>query len=431
MFRPLLSIAIKDLRLLARNRSACFFTLVWPLAVAILFGAIFGGSGDKGKLQIGVVDEDHTDGSRLFAGGLAAADEFATQPLARSEAIDRVRRGKLSAAVILPAGFGEAGARLFYGKPPAVELWIDPSRSADRAMLEGLLQRQAARRLSSVMTDPKANDAFLITARHDLESADAQTKADVAPLLDDLDHFMKRPPAASAPGSASGSTPTSAPAKPKAEWSPLSVESHDAAATQSGPRSAFEMSFPQGILWGLIGAVMSFAVGLATERTGGTMLRLRAAPLSTSGLLAGKGLGGFLGLLIVQGLLLTVAALVFGVRPSSVPMLLIAMFCIAVCFTGLMLFIATLGRNEQAVSGAGWALLMPLTLVGGGTIPLFAMPAWLVKVSHFSPMKWTVLSLEGALWRNFSLQEMTLPCAILLAVGLVAGWLGSRVIRAE
>src|SRR6185369_8720732 len=122
--------------------------------------------------------------------------------------------------------------------------------------------------------------------------------------------------------------------------------------------------FPQGILWGLIGAVMSFAVGLANERTGGTLLRLRAAPLSPAGLLAGKGLGGFLGLLICQGVLLGVAALLFGVRPTSVPLLLLAMLCIAVCFTGLMLFIATLGRNEQAVSGAGWALLMPMTLVG-------------------------------------------------------------------
>ena len=176
---------------------------------------------------------------------------------------------------------------------------------------------------------------------------------------------------------------------------------------------------------------MSFAVGLATERTHGTLLRLRAAPLGGPRLLAGKGLGGFLGLLIVQALLLGVGALFFGVRPGNLPLLLLAVFSIAVCFTGLMLFIATLGKNEQAVSGAGWALLMPMAMIGGGMIPLFAMPAWLVNISHLSPMKWTVLAVEGVLWRGFSLQEMLLPCAVLLAVGIVAGWLGARVIRAE
>jgi ABC-2 type transport system permease protein len=428
MFTPLIAIALKDLKLLLRNRGACFFTFGWPLLVAILFGFVFGGGGEKGKLKIAVVDEDHSSAAKEFAAGLAAADEFTAQPLERAAAIDQVRRGKLTAAVILPPGFGEAGSRMFYGKPPAVELWIDPARSAEKAMLEGLLQRQAARRLSSIVTDPKAGDDFIATTRRDIATADDKTKADFDPFLNDLDHILHRKDGTpSAPTSA----PASAPEKKKAEWSPLTVEAHEATAAQEGPHSAFEFSFPQGILWGLIGATMSFAVGLATERTHGTLLRLRAAPLSGPRLLAGKGLGGFLGLLIVQALLLSVGALLFGVRPGNLPLLALAVFSIAVCFTGLMLFIATLGKNEQAVSGAGWALLMPMAMIGGGMIPLFAMPAWLVNISHLSPMKWTVLAIEGVLWRGFSLQEMMVPCGILLGVGVLAGWLGARVIRAE
>jgi hypothetical protein len=36
---------------------------------------------------------------------------------------------------------------------------------------------------------------------------------------------------------------------------------------------------PQGVIWGLIGCAMSFGISLVTERTHGTLVRLRMAPL--------------------------------------------------------------------------------------------------------------------------------------------------------
>ena len=53
------------------------------------------------------------------------------------------------------------------------------------------------------------------------------------------------------------------------------------------------------------------------------------------------------------------------------------------------------------------------------------MPAWMANVGHASPVKWATLAFEGAIWRDFSAAEMLLPLGILLAVGIVAFWLGS------
>jgi ABC-2 type transport system permease protein len=39
--------------------------------------------------------------------------------------------------------------------------------------------------------------------------------------------------------------------------------------------------------------------------------------------------------------------------------------------------------------------------------------------SHASPVRWGILALEGAIWRDFSAAEMLLPCAILIGVGVV------------
>ena len=37
----------------------------------------------------------------------------------------------------------------------------------------------------------------------------------------------------------------------------------------------------------------------------------------------------------------------------------------AICFVGFMMLIASLGKTEQTASGAGWAILMPLSMIGG------------------------------------------------------------------
>ena len=44
--RPILALALKDLRVLPRIRMAFFFTFIWPVIVAVMFGYAFSGSGD-------------------------------------------------------------------------------------------------------------------------------------------------------------------------------------------------------------------------------------------------------------------------------------------------------------------------------------------------------------------------------------------------
>ena len=67
-----------------------------------------------------------------------------------------------------------------------------------------------------------------------------------------------------------------------------------------------------------------------------------------------------------------------------------------------MMLISTLGRTEQSASGAGWAILLVMAMLGGGMVPLFVMPAWMATASNVSPVKWAILALEGALWRGFT-----------------------------
>lgn len=191
------------------------------------------------------------------------------------------------------------------------------------------------------------------------------------------------------------------------------------------PESASDIVFPSAVLWGLIGCAACFAVSLVAERTRGTYVRLRALPLTRHTILAGKALSALAASLSVGLLLSLMGALAFDVQVPSVAKLLWALGCTALCFVGITMALSVLGKSEQAVAGAGWATLLLMAMLGGGMVPLSLMPEWLIPVSHLSPVKWGILALEGATWRNFSLLELMLPSAILLGVGGASFLVGS------
>lgn len=418
-FGPVLALAAKDLRLLVRNRAALFFALGWPVLMAMFLGLIFGGGGERGKLQIGAVDEDRTPQSAALLARLGATDGIALTPLGRAEAEARVRAGKLTAAVMVPKGYGEAEGRLFHGAPRKLELAVDPAHGADAAMLEGILTGAAMQSFQQVFSGGEGSQRMVDTALADLATAPAgQQRRDLERFLGELRSFLGKVKADGA-GPAAGGTEGKA-AAAGSGWKPLEIERRALRAERVGPASAFDITFPQGIIWGVIGCALGFGLSLVEERTRGTLTRLRAAPLSAGHVVAGKALACFTAIAAVEALLLAIGRLGFGVRPPSWGLVAVAAASVAICFVGIMTLVAVLGRTEQSASGLGWAIMMPLTMVGGGMVPLFFMPSWMQAAGTVSPVKWSILALEGAIWRGFTPAQLAVPCGVLVAVG-VAG----------
>jgi ABC-2 type transport system permease protein len=414
--KKIIALALKDLRLMPRNRGGMFFTFVWPVLVTVLFGIMFGGQDDgtQGKVRIAIVDNDNTDGSRAFLKKLE--ESFDTSPMTLTDAENAVRKGQRTGFIVVKPGFGEASNRMFYGTPKEIEVGVDPARQAEAGMIEGLLMKHAATDMQKMFTDSKASTAMVEKALGDMKDQPADQVAPVQRFLGELKTFMGTPQSQGPPGAAQG------------EWQPLKITKKDVARVYDGPRNPFDITFPQGVIWGLIGCAMSFGISLVTERTHGTLVRLRMAPLTNLQILGGKALSCFIAILFVEVMLLAVA-LGFGVRPTSYLMLALAGLSAAVCFVGFMMLVASLGKTEQTASGAGWAILMPLSMVGGAMVPTFVMPAWVQSISFISPIRWTMLAIEGGVWRQFTIAEMATPCAILIGVGLACFALGTRGLR--
>jgi ABC-2 type transport system permease protein len=421
----ILTLAYKDLRLLLRDRAGFFFTIFWPLIIAVFFGTIFGGSGggSRGSVPLLVVDEDNTPGSQAFVQMLNEAEELEIQMVDRATAVDNVRRGRFVAYIALKPGFGEASQNVFWGDPPAVELGVDPARNADAAMVEGILMMYASQQMQDAMSDPSLQRTQIESARASLDTTPGvppELRENLNRFYGDLDRFFASVSTGDEADSISGGGGFGG-------FQPLVVEREDVARIRrSWPTSSYAISFPQGVIWGLIAVTAGFGISLVSERNRGTLVRLQIAPISRTQILGGTATACFVSTISIAVGLFVLARLAFGVVPRSIPLLALAIISSSICFVGIMMLLSVVAKTEQAASGISWAVLILMSMLGGGMIPLIAMPSWMRSIGHISPVKWSILAMEGGIWRDLSTAEMLQPCGILLAVGIVCFTIGTR-----
>jgi ABC-2 type transport system permease protein len=120
---------------------------------------------------------------------------------------------------------------------------------------------------------------------------------------------------------------------------------------------------------------------------------------------------------------------VLGMRPGSPFLLALAAFSIACSFVGIMLAMSVTGRSAESVNGAAWGSGVLMAMFGGGMVPLVFMPAFMQVLSLFSPVRWAVEALEGAIWRNYSVVEMLRPCGVLMGIGATGFIIGVLVLK--
>ncbi len=435
----LFSMAVKDLRLLLRDKLGMFFILVFPLLMGLLFGMIGGSIGEGGgenALGIAVFDDDGSELSKLFVNKLDAVDAVDVRRLERGQAQRQVRQGRLLGTLDIPKEFGRT-AGLFWMEGPSLVLGVDPSRKAEAAILQGSIMQAMGELAAHRFTDIDGMRSSLAGLTVDLMNDDSLSPAQrtfLRGLFGTIDTFLGNLKAQT--DSAPDGADAAAPSMQLANVETVDITAR-VAADPNDPqnlirriKSKWDLSFPAAILWGVMGCVAGFAVSIARERTAGTFYRLQIAPVSRMQVLLGKGLACFLAVLGVVTLLMVIG-LALGIQLASPALLVFAAVSLAFGFVGLMMLMAVLGRSEQAVAGAGWAIIVTMCMFGGGMIPLLFMPKWIVPISNFSPVKWGILALEGAIWRDFTLSEMLLPCGILLAVGTGGFALGTAILSRE
>ena len=450
---PIWALATKDLRHLARDRGAAFFTLAFPLLIAIFFGLVFGRSGDRGGLSIVLVDEDQTKDSASFAADIRADPALDVKLVAkRSQGEEDVRLGRAVACVIIPKGFAQGAEEILSGGGMSVEALVDPTKDSEAGLLTGKLNELAFKQMSSVFDDQSRMSGVLGQARAGILSDQSMTLANKALFITMFEAVRKVSdsrgtsdggadlPKSAQPSSALAPADSETQAGPKliapspapgtaAGWRPVNVTITPLASTRAQPLSGYELSFTQGVVWGLMGAVTAFGTSLSTERSRGTLTRLIIGPVTRGQVLAGKALACFLACMGIQAMLMIFGVVVFKIRIESLGLITIAALASALGFTGVMLFIAGLTRSEGGGSGMGRALVLVLAMIGGGTVPIFVLPSFMQTASKISPFTWASACYEGAIWRGFGLADMAFPALVLVSFGVVGFAIGTSMLK--
>lgn len=433
--RAVLFLALKDLRLLARDRAAAFFTFAFPLAIALFFGYVFGRTTVE-PVQVVAFVERASPAADALVRALGEDGGFGLTVVdAREDGERAVRRGQAAGLLVVPAGYEEGLDLVLAGGGAMLELHVDPSRRAEGAMLVGKVHEVAFRTVFASMSDPVRFNRMADELERSLEKADL-------PLTDRLAvrtalsrarastaAAQSRAAAAAKATAADAADPAADAAGPPPAWRPVTVSVTELEMRRGVPSNSFAISFTQGVAWALFGAVLSFCAAIAEERDRGTIVRLLTSPMSRMSILLGKGLACFAACLGTEWFLVIVGAAVFGVPVASWPWFAAASLATAFGFTGVMMILAGGFRTQGGAQGAGRAVLLVLAMIGGGTVPTVFMPPVLRAASEVSPFKWAVTLAEGATWRGWGAEEMVLPMSLLVGTGISGLLVGAALLR--
>jgi ABC-2 type transport system permease protein len=419
--KKLLFLAVKDMRVLLSDKGNVFWVFGFPVLFALFFGFMWSGASEgPSGMKIAVVDEDQSEFSDSFISGLESDEALIVVHLEREEAIEQVRKGKVSAAVILNEGFGDGIEALFNSNEPKLEIASDPSRRMTSGYLQGLLAKTQFKALGDKFANQEWLRGQIKQWRDEVEGASALETEQTKLFLNFFDSFDTLIKDSNDGNFGAGF-----------EGEIINFGKLDVSREYEGPISPFQITFPQVLLWGFLMCTSTFAVSIVKERTDGTFDRLRIGPFGYAHILGGKGLACFMTCIVIVCILFVCAKAIFKMPMGNFPLFFLGLFCTILCFVGLLMFVCTLGRTEQSVGAAGWAILMIMGMLGGAMMPLAFMPSWLRRLSHFSPVKWGIYALEGAIWRDFKFTEMISPCLVLLAIGFTFFVLGVAMLRRQ
>lgn len=154
-----LHIALKDLRLIARDRAALLFNAVVPIVVITIVAATLGGSG-SGTVLLPVVDDDEGPVAEVLVEALREHVQVLEVDAERARVLV-VREQRAAAALILPAGLSK---RYLGGRRSTLALLTDPAKGTEVATIKAYLL--LADRTASSLADPLSEDLLDVSERN-------------------------------------------------------------------------------------------------------------------------------------------------------------------------------------------------------------------------------------------------------------------------
>ncbi len=421
---------------LTRDRVALALTFLLPIAFFTIFALIFGDPAPRGPtesrpLKVLLVDEDDTGVSARLARALEARDGLAvatrlpagsedaavsTAPPNRDDARRAVRVGDFEAAVVIPAGFGEAFGNFGQEAAP-VEVIYDPANPVAEFAVSGLLQASAFTAAPDVLLD-KGIEA--------LEDAGGFLTDTQRGLLDDARDALAGLGGGEAGGAEAGSATGGFTGLVRVDAVNVRALDPDRDPADGNANSMIAYyAAGMGVMF-LLFSMTGAAGSLLEEEESGALERLLMSRAGLQEVLLGKWLF-YAGLGVAQVTIMFIyGSVVFGLplwTPNHLAGFAVVATVTALAASAFGLLLATLCRSRAQLGGLSTIVILVMSAVGGSMVPRFIMPQFMETLGRFTFNGWAMDAFLAVFWNDDpqagvleSLTPLALPVGVMAAM---------------
>ncbi len=401
------AIARTDFLGIARNKTAIFFTLLFPLFFLIIIGFTFGtqSTSETSRVHIGIVNFDgemiNVNGTisknstigDAFVQNLKDANFTVYEYSAYGDkntngtAAYDISRRQIKIAVVIPSNFTEALSYQYTN--------ISGMPIPTKASLE-------------LYTDPSDPTGSIIAQQS---------------IFGFILEFIKRYQEIAINQLPSGSQEYAA-----VLADPITV------STSEADVSGRQLRWIDYMVPGSLGLVLLWSglnhasVAIAGERTKGTFQRMVIAPVSPMTVLVGKVISCLIIVYLSATIMLAAGILIFQVNLYwNIPVIALAIFLGAISAIGLGLIISSISKNVEAADAITILISVPLQFFIGAFFPLSIMPEPAQIFGEALPFTKLVYAMQSIMTKNLPFEAvvpeflyMSISGLILFALGIIA-----------
>lgn len=188
--------------------------------------------------------------------------------------------------------------------------------------------------------------------------------------------------------------------------------------------------FVPGLLLQL--AIFGAGFGIIQELREGVIDRQRVTPARRVSLIMGRTIGNLL-VIGVQGTLLVVVALPFGLRASASG-IVASVVMVALLALGISAASYAMGlilKDEDAFAPFIQGVSLPLLLLSGILLPMSLAPTWLSTASRLNPLTYVVDATRALFLGSWDDPDIWIGVAMTLSPGAFLAWWGTRTFQRQ
>src|SRR4030067_1144650 len=398
-----ISITIKDLQILFKDRGTLFQLFILPLLFILVFSGALNAIGQDEVAvlpSLAVVDLDGGEAAQSLVSKIEADGSLSVQTYSATDAQAQLDENKVVGVLTIPSGF-TAGIQ----QSTPVSLLLTNGTNADPQIVEALRLL-----LVSVAADMTLESQIIATPK---QMGDMQANAPEGQQVFTTERILEQ---------ARGQFES-------AQIRPLInvLQSVPQQETVQAATPHLSLSAVPGftVLFVFL-AAQTTARSIYEEKKIGSFRRLVAAPLSKAELLIGKILPNFITGLVQIAVIFAFGSLgmrLLGLTPlplEKAPLgtILIAIV-LALCSSAFGIAITAIAHTDNQIAGLSILLLWGLGLLGGCLVPLFLLERFLGPIPMIVPHYWANRALDNLLIRGLSLAEISLDLVVLFGFSLL------------